>query len=129
MTMEAPWRARMIETSWRTRTNVQNWLILICGVTLMVIPWGLGFSFDIGASVCAWTGGFVMLVMAISMLVWYAEWEDWGALIAGVLMIILPWELGFDIHSEIWAFTAIGSIVVATSIAEIWLIRRRVIPS
>jgi hypothetical protein len=33
-----------VETSWRTRMSVQDWINLACGVAFIIIPWGLGFS-------------------------------------------------------------------------------------
>jgi hypothetical protein len=112
-----------IETSWRTRMSVQDWINLACGVVLIIFPWGLGFSRDIGASITAWAGGFVIAVMALSALVWFAEWEDWIALIAGILMIVLPWEIGYAINAQIWAFTGLGAIVIISSLSEIWMVR------
>ena len=65
----------------------------VCGVLLFISPWGLGFAGDMAAARTAWVGGVVIAVMGIAALVQFAEWEDWVALIAGVLMIIAPWAL------------------------------------
>jgi hypothetical protein len=54
---------------------------------------------------------------------WFAEWEDWIALIVGILMIVLPWELVYAIDGQIWAFTGLGVIVIISSLSEIWMVR------
>jgi len=55
----------------------------------------LGFPGDLMAARTAWVGGIVIFVMALASLVQFAEWEEWIALIAGALVIISPWALGF----------------------------------
>jgi uncharacterized membrane protein HdeD (DUF308 family) len=65
----------------------------------------------------------VIAVMAIATLVQSAEWEDWIALIAGVLMIIAPWALGFAaLHAAVWAFAVLGLVVALASVSEIWML-------
>jgi len=112
-----------LEISWRAGKSVQDWVNLICGVLLFISPWALGFAGDMMAAWTAWIGGVVIAVMAIAALVQFAEWEDWVALIAGALMIISPWVLGFAaIHAALWAFVVLGAIVVVASISEIWTV-------
>ena len=112
-----------METSWRPRKSVQDWINLICGVVLFISPWVLGFSGDRAAAWTAWIGGVVIAVMAIAALVQFAEWEDWVALIVGVLMIISPWALGFAaIQYAVWAFVVLGLIVAVASVSEIWMV-------
>ena len=103
--------------------SVQDWINLVCGVLLFISPWVLGFSGDMMAARTAWVGGVVIAVMGISALVQFAEWEDWVALIAGVLMIISPWVLGFAaIAYAVWAFVVLGLIVAMASVSEIWMV-------
>ena len=110
-----------MEISWRK--SVQDWINLVCGVLLFVSPWALGFSGDMAAARTAWVGGVVIAVMGIAALVQFAEWEDWVALIAGVLTIISPWVLRFAaIHHAVWAFVVLGLIVALASISEIWIV-------
>ena len=74
----------------------------------------------------AWVGGIVIAVMAIAALVQFAEWEDWVALIVGVLMVISPWALGFAaMHAAVWAFVVLGLIVALASISEIWIVHHQ----
>jgi len=112
-----------IETSWRGGKSVQDWIMLICGVLLFISPWAMGFTADMAAARAAWVGGIVIAVMAIAALVQFAEWEDWIALIAGVLVIIAPWALGFAAaHYAAWAFVVLGLIVALASVSEIWML-------
>ncbi len=115
---------RAVQTSWRADRKALAWINLACGLVLFISPWFLGFSRDFGAAITAWAGGFIIFVMGLSALVQFAEWEDYVALLAGAMMIVLPWELGFAIQSEIWAFTALGAIAVLVSLLEIWMAHR-----
>jgi uncharacterized membrane protein HdeD (DUF308 family) len=115
------------ETSWRAGKSVQDWVNLVCGVLLFFSPWALGFAGERFAAWPAWIGGVVIGVMGIAALIQFAEWEDWVALVAGVLMIISPWALGFaTIYSAVWAFVVLGVIVAVASISEIWMVHNPV---
>jgi hypothetical protein len=97
--------------------------MLICGVLLFIAPWVIGFSADMAAARTAWVGGIVIALMGIGALVQFSEWEDWVALIAGVLMIISPWALGFAaMPYAVWTFVVLGVIVALASISEIWIL-------
>jgi uncharacterized membrane protein HdeD (DUF308 family) len=112
-----------METSWGGGKSVQDWINLVCGVLLIISPWALGFSGDIVAARTAWVGGVVIAVMGIAALVQFAEWEDWIALIAGVLMIISPWVLGFAaIQYAMATCVILGFIVALASVSEIWMV-------
>lgn len=112
-----------VETSWRGGKSVQDWIILVCGVLLFLAPWAIGFSGDPAAAAAAWVGGIVIAAMAIATLFRFAEWEDWVALVAGALVIIAPWALGFAaLHYAAWAFVALGLIVALASVTEIWML-------
>jgi len=113
-----------LETSGRGGKSVQDWTNLICGVLLFISPWALGFVGDMTVARTAWIGGVVIAVMGVAALVQFAEWEDWIALIVGVLMIIAPWVLGFAAMTyAAWTFVVLGLIVAIASFWEIWMIR------
>ncbi len=112
-----------VEASLRGGKSVQDWIMLVCGVLLFVAPWAIGFSNDMAAARAAWGGGIVIIVMAIAALVQFAEWEDWVALVAGVLMIVAPWALGFAALQEaVWTFVVLGLITALASVSEIWML-------
>ena len=107
----------------RAGKSLQDWVNLACGALLFISPWVLGFSGHMPAARTAWIGGVVIAVMGAAALAQFAEWEDWVALIAGVLMIIAPWALGFAaMHAAAWAFVVLGVIVAAASVSEIWIV-------
>ncbi len=109
------------EISWRGGRSVQDWIMLICGALLFVSPWALGYAGDPSAARAAWVGGAVIVIMAILALIQFAEWEDWVALVAGVLVIAAPWLLGFAaLGHAVWVFAALGLIVALASVSEIW---------
>jgi len=110
-------------TSGRGGVNLQNWINLVCAVLLFISPWVLGFAGDIMAARTAWVGGIVIFVMALAAIAQFAEWEEWIALIAGALVVISPWALGFaGVHYALAACVVLGIIVVLSSISELWVI-------
>ena len=103
--------------------NVQDWVNLVCGALLFISPWTLKFSGDLMAARTAWVGGIVIGAMAIAALVQFAEWEEWVALVVGVLVVISPWVLGFAaVHAALWTCVVLGLIVALASISEIWIV-------
>ncbi len=117
-------------TRLRERATVQDWINLICGLLLIVSPWALGFSDDALAARTAWAGGVVIAVMAIAALVQFAEWEEWVALAAGVLVVIAPWTLGFaGIGYALWACVILGIVAALASMSEIWTAHRPPAPA
>ncbi len=110
-----------VETSGRGGKSVQDWIMLVSGVLLFVAPWTMGFSGDPGPARAAWAGGIVIAAMALAALTRFAEWEDWVALVAGVLTIAAPWAMGFaGMAYAVWAFVVLGLIVALASVSEIW---------
>jgi uncharacterized membrane protein HdeD (DUF308 family) len=103
--------------------NVQDWINLICGVLLFISPWALRFSGDVMAARAAWVGGVIIFLMGVAALAQFAEWEEWVALVVGVLVVISPWVLGFAaIHAAMWTCVVLGIIVALSSISEIWTV-------
>ena len=112
-----------MQTSQRAGINAQDWINLICGALLFVSPWVLGFADNVMATRTAWVGGVVIAIMGIAALVQFAEWEEWVALIAGVLMIIAPWVLGFAaVTYAVWTCVVLGIVVAVASVSEIWMV-------
>ena len=112
-----------LETSRRAGKSAPDWINLICGILLFVSPWVLAFSADETAAAAAWLGGATIAVMGFVALVEFAEFEDWFALVAGVLVIIAPWVLDFAAMGyAAWAFVVLGLIVAIASVREIWMV-------
>jgi uncharacterized membrane protein HdeD (DUF308 family) len=103
--------------------NVQDWINLICGVLLFISPWALGFAGDLMAARTAWVGGVIFFLLGAAALAQFAEWEEWVALIVGVLLVLAPWVLGFAaIHAAMWSCVVLGVIVILSSVSEIWAV-------
>ena len=112
-----------VEISRRPGKSAHDWINLICGILLFVSPWALAFSADTPAAMTAWVGGVVIGAMGYAALIEFAEWRDWVALVAGALMFISPWLLGFAaVGYAVWAFVVLGLIVVVASVSEIWMV-------
>ena len=113
-----------METSARLgEKNVQDWINVVCGVLLFISPWVLGFSGELMAARTAWVGGIVIFVMAVAAMLRFAEWEEWVALIVGILVLISPWVLGFAaVYAALWTCVVLGIIVALSSISEIWVV-------
>jgi uncharacterized membrane protein HdeD (DUF308 family) len=110
------------QTSMRgAEKNVQDWISLVCGVLLFVSPWALDFAGDLIAARTAWVGGIVIAVMAIAVLVRFAEWEEWVTLVVGLAVAASPWVLGFAaLHHALVVCVVLGLIVALASVTEIW---------
>jgi uncharacterized membrane protein HdeD (DUF308 family) len=113
-----------VETSLRRpERNVQDWVNLICGALLFISPWAFGFFGDPMAARTAWVGGVIIFLLGAAALAQFAEWEEWVALIVGVLVIIAPWVLGFaTIHAAMSSCVVLGVIVALSSISELWAV-------
>jgi uncharacterized membrane protein HdeD (DUF308 family) len=113
-----------METSARSgEKNVQDWINVVCAVLLFISPWVLGFSGELMAARTAWVGGIVIFVMAVAAMIQFAEWEEWVALIVGILVLISPWVLGFAaVNAALWTCVVLGIIVALSSISEIWVV-------
>jgi len=92
-------------TDWMTRqqgfTNKwQDWINLLLSIWLFVSPWVLGFHpggavESVPAAWAAWILAVVIAVFSIAALAKAQPWEEWINLIAGALLFISPWVLGF----------------------------------
>ena len=54
------------------------------------------------------------------------HWQDWVNMILGALMVASPWLLGFALYDPArLAHLAIGILVVAVAVLEVWQSRPR----
>lgn len=119
-----------MESSRSAGKSVQDWINLICAVLLFISPWVLGFQADAMAARTAWIGGIIIFVMAVLALAQFSEWEDWVALIVGVLVVISPWVLGFSaLYAAMVTCVVLGIIVVLSSISELWTVHNPAVPA
>ena len=109
----------------RTITNKwQDWVNLILAIWLFISPWALSFApATAGASVAAawtaWVLAIVIGVFSIAALVRAQPWEEWINLIAGALLFISPWVLGYYMVNQaaLWNALIVGAV---TFILAIW---------
>jgi hypothetical protein len=95
---------------------------LILGMVLFFSPWA--FNLSVGAQwQTASTVGIVIAVLSIAALAAFAVWEEWLNLIAGVVLIVAPWLLGFQNSDAMTIDVAIGVIVAALAGFEVWAVR------
>jgi hypothetical protein len=95
---------------------------LILGMVLFFSPWE--FNLSVGAQwQTASTVGIVIAVLSIAALAAFAVWEEWLNLIAGVVLIVAPWLLGFQNSDAMTIDVAIGVIVAALAGFEVWAVR------
>ncbi len=95
---------------------------LILGMVLFFSPWE--FNLSVGAQwQTASTVGIVIAVLSIAALAAFAVWEEWLNLIAGVVLIVAPWLLGFQNSDAMTIDVAIGVIVAGLAGFEVWAVR------
>jgi hypothetical protein len=93
---------------------------LILSIVLFFSPWLFGLS--TGAQwQTASTIGLIMAALSIAALAAFAVWEEWLNLIAGLVLIVSPWLLGFQDSDAMTIDVTIGVIVAMLAAFEIWL--------
>jgi hypothetical protein len=91
-------------------------------MVLFFSPWE--FNLSVGAQwQTASIVGILIAVLSIAALAAFAVWEEWLNLIAGVVLIVAPWLLGFQNSDAMTIDVAIGVIVAALAGFEVWATR------
>jgi hypothetical protein len=67
--------------------------------------------------------GIVIAVLSIAALAAFAVWEEWVNLLAGLILIVSPWLLGFQDSQAMTIDVAIGVSVATLAAVEAWLCR------
>ncbi|MFZ1923001.1 MAG: SPW repeat protein [Xanthobacteraceae bacterium] len=95
---------------------------LILSGVLFFSPWLFGLS--AGAQwQTASTVGIIMAVLSIAALAAFAVWEEWFMVIAGLVLIVSPWLLGFQNSDAMSIDVIIGVSVAAVAAFEVYLTR------
>ena len=83
---------------------------LVLGGVLFFSPWLFGLS--VGAQwQTASVAGLIIAVLSIAAIAAFAVWEEWFNLIAGLVLIVSPWLLGFQNSDAMTIDVAIGVMV------------------
>jgi hypothetical protein len=95
---------------------------LILSGVLFFSPWM--FDLSIGAQwQTASVAGIIIAVLSIAALAAFAVWEEWFILVAGLVLIVSPWLLGFQDSDAMTIDVVIGVIVAVLAAIEVWLTR------
>ena len=91
-----------------------EWLIAILGLVLIAAPFVLGYQAN---TVALWTSIVIGLVIAAvagykAMVGDRARWEDWLAVLAGLLAIALPFVFFSAETAAVWSSVVVGILVV-----------------
>jgi hypothetical protein len=109
---------------------MDNWSsVRLCDIANLILGGVLFFSpwlFDL-ANGAPWqiasVAGIIIAVSSIAALAAFAVWEEWFILIAGLVLIVSPWLMGFQDSDAMTIDVAIGGTVVALAGIEVWLTR------
>lgn len=93
---------------------------LVLGAILFFSPWLFGLATGPQWQTAS-TVGLIIAVLSIAALAAFAVWEEWLNLIAGVLLIVSPWLLGFQDSDAMTIDVAIGVVVASLAAFEVWL--------
>jgi hypothetical protein len=97
---------------------------LILGGVLFFSPWL--FDLSTGAQwQTASTVGIIIAVLSIAALAAFAVWEEWFIVIAGLILIVSPWLLGFQNTDAMSIDVIIGGSVAVLAMLEVYVTRDR----
>ena len=97
---------------------------LSLAVVLFFSPW----LFDLSGGAPWQTAsivGIIIAVLSIAALAAFAVWEEWLILVAGLVLIVAPWLLGFQDSQAITIDVGIGVVVAVLAACEAWLARNQ----
>ena len=98
-------------------------LNVILGAILFVSPWVFGFASDRLAAWNAMASAAVVIGVAVTALLAFAEWEEWVEFVLGLWIIISPWLIGYGdtgVAHSVHMFVGLGVIVL--SLWDLWLV-------
>lgn len=91
-----------------------EWIIALLGLVLVGAPFVLGYQ---DQTVALWTSIGLGVVLAVvagykAIVNDKARWEDWLAVLAGLLAIALPFIFFSTTTAAVWTSVVIGALVV-----------------
>ncbi len=100
--------------------NWENWLNLVMGAWVFIIPWSVPHSMTSlsgsGAMWNFWIVGAVVVVSAALALQEIKPWEEWINLIAGIWLLLSPWLYGYASQSNLlWNSVFFGLAIAILS--------------
>ncbi|HYG87742.1 MAG TPA: SPW repeat protein [Azospirillum sp.] len=92
----------------------------VLGGSLVLMAWLI----DIGSAAATWNAtivGLAILALSLIAIERFAPWEEWINLVLGVWVFVSPWIFGLTgVTSAFWGHLAIGFLVAALAIFELW---------
>ena len=99
-----------------TWKRLQDWLTVVIGVLLFILPFVLGATGNQAAAWTAYAGGVLLAIagswslMSSSPANRFAEWSE---IVIGVLVFLAPWALGFTgLTALAWSAWIAGILAV-----------------
>jgi hypothetical protein len=99
----------------RAWTRWQDWVSLVLGVILFIVPWIFGTASNGARSWDAWILGIIGVILALIALGYVAASTvtEWISLILGIVVFISPWVFGFaTLGAAAWPAWIIGVLFV-----------------
>jgi len=106
--------------NWRNEAPLDFYKLAL-GAFLFLSPWLFTFVYT-PASLDAWMGGSILMVVSAAALLAFNAWEEWLALFLGLWMIAAPWILSFP-HTATKVHLIAGLICAYLAGLELWLVR------
>ncbi len=107
----------------RRNESLIDGINLLLGAILLVSPWVLGFASDRMASWNACVSAAVIVGVAVTALLSFAEWEEWVEFVVGIWVLLSPWLIGYgDTGPAHTVHTVVGLGVIGLSLWELWLV-------
>jgi hypothetical protein len=116
--MRAP-GAKLSLIKWR-QESILDVYELALGLILFLSPWLFGYA--PGAGRVAWISGLAVIVISVSAILAFSEWEEWLNLLLGVWLIIAPWIMGYPHTTAMHVSIGIGVLIVYLALLDLWLI-------
>lgn len=94
---------------------------LSLSIVLFFSPWLFGLSTGAPWQTAS-IAGIIIAVLSIAALAAFAVWEEWLNLIAGLVLIVAPWLLGFQDSQAMMIDVVIGmSVATLAAFEACWL--------
>ena len=95
----------------------QDWVTLILGLWLFIMPFGGLLPTDSAAAVNGYIFGAIIAAVSAAELFWEQIWEEWVDVVIGLWLIVAPFVLGFTHDSTaMWSSIVIGLFVAGDAL-------------
>jgi SPW repeat len=103
----------------------QDWCNWLLGIWLCISPWALQFGLDPIATRTTVIAGLLIILAELVTLSVFRVWEEWINVILGAWLVISPWVVGIDVPAAKTNLVAVGFLVMALALYELWQARHQ----